>query len=171
MRFAERMRAGGHQVITPDLYGGRVASTIDEGFALSARIGWAAIMGRARDAVADLPDNAVLAGFSMGVGVVGDLIADRRNAAGLLLFHGTGGEPAAIRPGLPIGLHIADGDEFFPLNAVETWTQAMREAGATVDLHTYPNVRHFFTDPQTPDYDEPAASLAQNRSLAFLSTV
>ena len=66
---AERLRAAGHKVVTPDLYAGQAAATVDEGFALSDRIGWAAIMQRARDAARDLPDDAVLAGFSMGARV------------------------------------------------------------------------------------------------------
>jgi dienelactone hydrolase len=76
---ADRLRAAGHRVVTPDLFAGAVAAepgavpTMDNGFALMERIGWDTIMARARAAVHDLPPNTVLAGFSMGVGVVGSL--------------------------------------------------------------------------------------------------
>jgi dienelactone hydrolase len=168
---AERMRAAGHEVITPDLYAGPAATTIDEGFALSAQIGWTAIMRRALDAVRDFPEGAVLAGFSMGAGVVGDLLPDRGATAGLLLFHGIGGDPAVVRAGLPVALHIADCDAFFPANHVMAWSAALTGAGAVLDLYTYPNVGHFFTDPGAPDYNEAAADLVWERSLSFLRSL
>ena len=62
---AARLRAAGHQVVTPDLYEGRVGSTLEEGFALRKEIGWAELCGRAEKAIADLPASAVLGGFSM----------------------------------------------------------------------------------------------------------
>jgi hypothetical protein len=49
-------------------------------------------MGRARDAVCDLPADTVLAGFSMGVGVVAGLLPARADTAGLLLLHGIGAQ-------------------------------------------------------------------------------
>jgi dienelactone hydrolase len=45
---ADRLRAAGHAVTAPDLYSGRVAATVDDGFALCDQIGWETIMGRAR---------------------------------------------------------------------------------------------------------------------------
>lgn len=45
---AERLRAAGHEVVTPDLYDGETASTLDEGFAVKNRIGWTTLAERAR---------------------------------------------------------------------------------------------------------------------------
>jgi dienelactone hydrolase len=168
---AERLRAAGHLVAAPDLYAGQVAASIEEGFALSDRIGWDTIMRRARHAVHDLPAEAVLAGFSMGVSVVADLLAHRRDTAGLLLYHGVGGTAATVRAGLPVHLHIADHDDLFPPADVSAWRSAMADAGAAVRVHTYPVAGHLFTDPDTPDYDEPASTLVWQRTLAFLGSV
>ena len=66
---AERLRAEGHSVITPDLYAGQVADTIEDGFALADRVGWQTITGRARAAVDELAGAVVLAGISMGASV------------------------------------------------------------------------------------------------------
>jgi hypothetical protein len=63
---AELLRSAGQVVVTPDLYAGEVAASIDDGFALSERVCWETIMWRAHRAVRDLPPNAVLAGLSMG---------------------------------------------------------------------------------------------------------
>ena len=168
---ADRLRAAGHEVSTPDLYAGPVAQSIDEGFALSDRIGWAAIMRRARDAVRDLPAGTVLAGLSMGAGVAGELLAERRDAAGLLLLHGTGGDPHTVRSGLPVQVHVGQADAMFPPTEVAAWRSAMTAAGASVDLFSYPAVAHFFTDPGAPEYDAAAAELAWDRSLRFLGTL
>ncbi len=162
---AERLRAAGLRVTVPDLYGGQVAETLDEGFALSERIGWAAIMRRASDAVRDLPADAVLAGLSMGAGVAGELLADRPRAAGLLLLHGTGGEP---RGGLAVQAHIGDHDEMFPPASVGDWRHRMEAGGAVVELFTYPGAGHFFTDPDVPEHHAEAAGLAWRRSIEFL---
>ena len=62
---AARLRAAGHDVITPDLYSGQTASTPDAALALMGTVGWAAICARARralDAVPGLPVQVHLAG-------------------------------------------------------------------------------------------------------------
>jgi dienelactone hydrolase len=168
---AERLRVAGHQVIAPDLYAGQVTASIDDGYALRDRIGWETITRQARQALHDLPADTVLAGFSMGVGVVGDLLCDRHDTAGLLLFHGIGGDPAAARAGLPVQLHVADADDLFPPTDVAAWRDGMTQAGADVEVHSYPRAGHLFTDPDSPDYDEPATELAWQRSLSFLDSL
>ncbi|MCW6003463.1 dienelactone hydrolase family protein [Micromonospora sp. CPCC 205371] len=168
---AELLRAAGHLVVAPDLYAGQVAASIEEGFALSDRIGWETIMQRARDAIRDRPADTVLAGFSMGAVVAGELLADRRNTAGLLLYHGIGGDPAVVRAGLPVHLHIAEQDDLFPPADVSAWRSAMTDAGAAVQVHSYPGAGHLFTDPDSTDYDEPASKLVWHRTLTFLGSV
>jgi dienelactone hydrolase len=163
---ADLLRDAGHRVITPDLYAGPVAQSIDEGFALSQRIGWATIMRRAREAVDDLPADAVLAGLSMGAGVAGELVAERPSAAGMLLLHGIGGDPGRVPSGLPVQLHIADPDPMFPPAQVAVW-----QARIPATVFTYPAVGHFFTDPDVPDYNPAAADLAWRRSLRFLASL
>lgn len=168
---AERLAAAGHHVCIPDLYAGQVADSLDEGFAIAEQIGWTTIMRRARHAVRGLPADTVLAGLSMGAGVAGSLLTDRREAAGLLLLHGTGGQPTTVRRGQPIQLHIAETDEMFPPDQVTAWHTAMTAAGAAVQVHTYPGVRHFFTDPGTADHDPAAAALTWQRAQDFLDNL
>ena len=99
--WADRMRATGHRVFTPDLFAGETAATIEAGFELEKRIGWDTIVARAADASADLPNDAVLAGISMGAGVAGGLWARRPATRGVLLLHGVCEVPADARRGLP----------------------------------------------------------------------
>jgi dienelactone hydrolase len=166
--MAGRWRAAGHSVVTPDLYQGRTAAKIAEGFALAETIGWPLITARAREAVRAMPENAVLAGISMGTSVVEDLLPDRPRARGVLLLHGVADIPATIRQGLPVQAHVADPDEYFPPDRVAAWGRAARGSGAELTLFRYPESPHFFTDPGLPGYDEAATGLVWQRSLDFL---
>jgi dienelactone hydrolase len=168
---AERLRAAGHTVVAPDLYDGAVADTTDEGFAIRNRVGMETIMRRAHEAVAGLGESAVLAGFSFGAGVAGELLTGRRGTAGFLVLHSIAGEPHAVRPGLPIEVHIADPDEFDGPDDVKAWQNSMVDAGASVDVFWYPGVGHIFTDPGLPDYGAEEAELTWQRSLAFIARV
>src|SRR6476661_2912405 len=62
--FADDLRAGGHTVHTPDLYGGRTFAAMQEGFDFSQQVDGDAL---ADAAAAELPEGLVYAGFSMGV--------------------------------------------------------------------------------------------------------
>ncbi|NES27287.1 dienelactone hydrolase family protein [Micromonospora terminaliae] len=166
---ADRLRAAGHEVTTPDLYEVPAADTVDAGFALLEKVGRDTVLDRARAAAAALPPETVLAGFSMGAGVAGALLAERPEAAALLLLHGTGGDPASVRPGLPVQMHLADPDEYEPQDEVDDWQRAMTAAGAEVSVHRYPGAGHLFTDPGTPDHDAPAAAVTWDRVVAFLA--
>lgn len=165
-----RLRSAGHTVTAPDLYAGPVADTVDQGFALCEQIGWPVIVDRARQALAGLPPETVLAGLSMGAAVADALLAERPQAAGLLLLHNTGGgEAEAVRPGLRVQLHIADPDVYETADEVTAWERGMTGAGAAVRVFRYPGAGHLFTDPGTPDHDGPAAELAWQRALRFLA--
>jgi dienelactone hydrolase len=168
-RAADRLRAAGHEVVTPDLYAGQVATTLDDGFAVKDRVGWATIGRRAHDAVRDLPDGTVLVGFSMGAGVVHELLHHRFDTAGVLLLHGLAEIPATARAGLPVHLHVADPDPFAPPAEVDAWRDTAARAGAHV--FTYPGAGHFYTDAELPDHDQQAETLTWQRVLDFLAEV
>jgi dienelactone hydrolase len=159
---AEMFRAAGHRVVTPDLYGGLVAGSIEEGFAISADVGWAAIMGRAREAVRELPGDAVLGGLSMGVGVASELHAERPDAAGILMVHGVGRVACRV----PVQVHVGDMDAMFPPSEVAAWRTGVEEA----EVFSYPGAGHFFTDPGpgAEEFDEAAAELTWRRAVRFV---
>ncbi|WP_444951837.1 dienelactone hydrolase family protein [Micromonospora ureilytica] len=165
---ADRMRVAGHQVSTPDLYGVPATDTVEDGFALLDKIGHEVVLDRARAALRDLPPETVLAGFSMGAGVAGALLAERPDAAGLLLLHGTGGAPEAVRSGLPVHLHVADPDPYDAPDEVDEWQQAMNDAGADLTVFRYPGVGHLFTDPDLAEHSPDASAAAWPRVLTFL---
>src|SRR5918997_2099327 len=66
---ADRLRSAGHDVRVVDQYDGQVFDDYAEAGALVERVGFPALMAAALDAVADLPDGFVAAGFSNGSGM------------------------------------------------------------------------------------------------------
>jgi dienelactone hydrolase len=164
---AERLRAAGHTVAVPDLFAGRTVSTVDEGFELQAEIGWPVICERADAAAAGLPDDTVLAGFSMGAAVASHLWERRARVPGVLFLSGIAPIPEKARRGLPLQVHLAEPDPFEE-EFVPEWLASAAAAGLAVELLRYPGVGHLFTDPELPDYDEAAAELCWQRVLAFL---
>ncbi|MEU4524012.1 dienelactone hydrolase family protein [Amycolatopsis sp. NPDC024027] len=167
--FADRLRAAGHRVTTPDLYAGRTAATLEEGFAVKDAVGWEAITRRARDAVRDLPGETVLVGVSMGAGVVETVLPHRPGTAGVVLLHAVGALPAALRAGLPVQVHVADPDPIAPPAQVAAWREAAARSGADARVYTYPGLGHFYTDADGPDHDVAGAELTWERVAAFLS--
>lgn len=167
---AARLRAAGHDVITPDLYGGQTAGSLDTALALMDAIGWEVICARAREALDAVPGPAVLAGFSMGAGVIGRLWGQRRAAAAaVVLLHGIAPIPADAPPGLPVQVHLAEGDPFAPRQAVDQWQADANRAGLAAEVFTYPGAGHFYTDPSLADYNAASASLTWRRVTDFLS--
>jgi dienelactone hydrolase len=165
---AARLRDAGHTVVTPDLYAGLSAETADKGFALADQIGWRTITSRARSAVDEQSGDVVLAGISMGASVVETLLPGRERIAGVLLWHGLADVPATAPAGLPVQVHLADPDSYFPPARVATWHAAAEAGPAAVEFYTYPRVGHFFSDASLSEYDAAAAALAWEHSVGFL---
>ena len=176
--FAEELRAGGHTVHTPDLFDGEQPATIEDGMALTRSIGGDVLDNRADQAVADLPDGLVYAGFSFGEATAQRLAQTRPGARGALLYEScisiTGEWSFGPWPdGVPVQIHGMDKDPFF---ALEGDIDAARELVATVGpelatLFVYPGDRHLFTDSSLPSYDADAAALVVQRSQEFLDRV
>jgi dienelactone hydrolase len=107
---ADRFRSRGFEVALPDLYAGTRTDSLDEGFELMATIGWPVICSRAFEAMRKLPGSTLLAGFSMGAGVIASLWAQRPESKAVLLFHGLAEIPWNVNPKVKVQTHIADVD-------------------------------------------------------------
>ncbi|MEU1687281.1 dienelactone hydrolase family protein [Micromonospora sp. NPDC005707] len=173
--FADELRAGGHTVHTPDLFDGERPATIEEGAALTKRIGGAVLDERADRIVADLPKDLVYAGFSWGAATAQRLAQTRAGARGALLYEAclpvTGEWAVGPWPdGVPVQIHGMDKDPFF---ALEGDIDSARELVGIVgpergELFVYPGDAHLFTDSSLPSYDADATALVVRRSREFL---
>jgi carboxymethylenebutenolidase len=66
----------------------------------------------------------------------------------------------------PLLVHLAENDarvnETYP-----TYEQALKKAGARYEIHSYPGTQHGFHNNSTPRYNEAAAKLSWERTVAF----
>ena len=80
-----------------------------------------------------------------------------------------GGQPTAEEvPSIqaPLQIHFAENDE--RVNAGwSAYEAALKQHGKKYEVHFYPGTNHGFHNHSTPRYDEEAAELAWNRTLAF----
>jgi dienelactone hydrolase len=164
-RFADALRRVGHDVHTPDLFGGRTFDSIEDGMAhAEAAGGPSAVVERARAAVALLPGALFYVGFSLGVLAAQSLAQTRAGARGAVLCYsalplGRWGDawPATWPDGVRLQLHILDGDEDFE------FAQSLAATVPGAELFVYGGTEHYFAE-----HDEEAAALLTQRVLAFL---
>jgi len=85
-------------------------------------------------------------------------------------YYGAPAETAAVsRIQAAIQGHLAANDQ--RINAMwPAYEAALKAAGATHEVHTYPGTQHGFHNNSTPRYDEAAAKLAWDRTIAFFRT-
>lgn len=166
-RFAAALRDAGHTVHTPDLYDGRAFDTLEEGMAHSETIGGPmAIVDRGRAAVESLSSEVVYVGFSLGVLSAQSLAQTRLGACGAVLCYaalplGRWGDnwPATWPEGVPLQLHILDGDEDFEI------AQRLAATVPESELFVYPGTEHYFAE-----HDDEAAALLMRRVLGLLDS-
>ena len=84
---ADRLRSAGYKVLVVDQYDGHLFDDYDEADKFAQGIGYPALMGRAAQAVEDLPDGFITAGFSNGGGMA-EFVATVRPVAGVLMLSG-----------------------------------------------------------------------------------
>jgi dienelactone hydrolase len=176
--FAEQLRAGGHSVHTPDLFDGERPATLQDGIALTQRIGGEVLDKRADLVVADLPERLVYAGFSFGAGTAQRLAQTRPGAVGALLYEAclpiTGEWAFGPWPDrVPVQIHGMEEDPFFGLEGdIDAARELVETVGADLaELFVYPGDKHLFTDSSLSSSDADAAALVVRRSLQFLDRV
>lgn len=168
--FADDLRAAGHQVEVPDLFGGKTFDSLEAGVAHEESL-WPELRDRGLRAADGLPGELVYAGFSLGGMFAEQLALTRPGARGVLLFD-TCAPPSAFDATWPEGLALqVHGMEEDPYFAGEGDLAVARELTAQVggELFLYPGSAHIFADRSVPWYDEVSAKLLTERVLAFLS--
>lgn len=170
--FADELRAAGHVVHTPDLFGGQTFSSIEDGFGFAKSVGFGVLRERGMAAASGLGTDLVYAGFSFGVTIAQALAQTQPGARGALLFYSCMpvtefGE--AWPEGVPVQIHGKEGDEFFDEDLPAA--RALAESTAYAELLVYPGDQHLFADSSLEAYDPEAAALLMERVRAFLARV
>lgn len=172
---ANRLRAEGHEVAVVDQYDGRVFNDYAEAGAFAESIGYPALMDLAVEAVQDLPDGFIAAGFSNGGGMA-EYVATQRQVRGVLMLAGAL-DLAVIGvdtwpAGVPAQIHYTIDDPYRKQAEIDAVVAHVQAAGASVESFNYPGAGHLFTDQSmTSEYDEAAAELLWSRVISFCSHV
>ena len=169
--FADRLRAAGHTVHTPDLFDGEVFDDLEAGVRKRDALGVPELMGRAQAAVANLPSQLVFAGFSMGTGAAEFLAATRPGARAAILMHGAFAPVEfglAAWPAVPVQVHYAENDPLVGVDQIRALEATVRAAGAPVEVYAYDRGGHLFEDAGWQGHAPEAAQLMLERVLAFL---
>ena len=108
-----------------------------------------------------------ITGFCYGGGVSNAAAVAYPELAAAVPFYGRQAKPEDVpRIKAPLLLHFAETDP----NVNATWPAyeaALKAAGTTYEAHVYPGTGHGFHNDSTPRYDEAAAKLAWERTLAW----
>lgn len=169
--FAETLRAAGHTVHTPDLLDGKLFPSIPAGMDYLQKLGFQTVISRGAAAAAELPDNIVYLGLSMGVMPTQYLAQTRPGALGAVLLHGM--VPVeefgpAWPAGVPVEIHAMDADPEFVDSGDIDAARALIAKADDGEMFLYPGNGHLFTDASLPDYEKAAADLVMQRVLEFL---
>ena len=177
-QVCDRLAAEGYLAYAPDLYHGRLATTVEEAERLSDELDREQARADVTAAVdllwarAEPPEQGLaVLGFSLGAYYALQASVDEaQRVAAVVLFYGTGDGDFARARASYLG-HFAGDDPYEPAEYVDWLEGALRDAGRPVTFHRYAGLGHWFFESDRPDaYDQPAAHLAWERTLAFLRT-
>ncbi|TYC52777.1 dienelactone hydrolase family protein [Rhodobacterales bacterium] len=106
-------------------------------------------------------------GFCYGGGVVNAIAVAYPELSAGVPFYGRQPDPADVsKIEAPLMIQYAELDE--RINAGwPAYEEALKDADKEYVMHMYPGVNHGFHNDTTPRYDEEAAKLAEDRTIAF----
>ena len=174
--LCDRLAEAGYSALAPDLFGGEIPATPDEGqaalAALNANRATALVLSSARAlraASADPSAPVGVLGFSMGASFALWLSArSPLEVSAVVAFYGTQNIDFADARCAYLG-HFAEFDEFVSDDDVVEMKAHLHLVGREPIFHHYPATTHwFFEADREPAYSADAAELAWQRTLAFL---
>jgi carboxymethylenebutenolidase len=126
----------------------------------------------AEDVLKHLPEGngkVGVVGFCYGGGIANFLATHVPDLAAAVPFYGA--QPSAedaAKIKAPLLLHYAEKDERIT-SGWPAYEKALKAAGVKYQAYVYPGVEHGFNNDTTPRYDEAAAKLAWQRTVAFFN--
>ncbi len=160
--LADRLAGDGFTVVAPDLFNGRVLTTVEEADAHGQEMDsdYERILGDVRSALDGLlarpdarGDRAAIVALSFGAWYAAQVAGERSDVAALVSIYGDVFEGP---DGVAYLGHFAEQDEY------------VDSSQAKGTAHVYPGTRHWFMEPDRPEYDAGAAELAYTRTVDFL---
>jgi carboxymethylenebutenolidase len=177
--LADQLAGDGFTVMAPDLFDGRVLTTIEDADAFTTAIERGGggqgglnpdrIMGRVEASLDHLlahpdarGDRAAIVAASFGGWYGSHVAAGRSDVAAFVSIYSDVYEP----PGEAAYLgHFAEKDQFVDATPVPELQKTLAEGSAA---YTYLGMKHWFMEPDRPEYDKEASELAYRRTVEFL---
>jgi carboxymethylenebutenolidase len=168
--YGAALARAGFTVGLPDLFSGEIATTPEDAEKL-ARGNWDAAGGKLTDAVNELKDETgapvAAVGFSFGAFHLARIMADEAlPVRALAIYYATFG-PVPERHA-PMLAHLAELDSEESPADMQALSAALAAAGPPNAAYTYRGMKHWFAESDRPEYNAAAASLAFERTVAFL---
>lgn len=176
--FCTRLAESGFVAFAPDLYHGQVTNTIAGAEALSG-----ALFENPKSAMADViaataflneqtgpsDHGLTVIGFSLGAYFALALsVIVPESIRSVVVFYGTRPGDYSKSKAAYLG-HFAETDEFEPPANVDNLEESLKQAGRPAEFYRYSGTGHWFFEPdRSQAYNQAVASLAWDRTLAFL---
>jgi carboxymethylenebutenolidase len=175
--YADRLAASDFAVIAPDMFGGKVTSSIDEAQKLAdgadvrtvSAIALGTVDRLARGFAPNAPIGVV--GFSFGAAWAVWAPTQRGQIKATVLYYGTYDSPRVMNSMVPVLGHFASSDVYESEETVKSFEEHLRAAGRPVVFYGYSDTGHWFAESSRADaYRADAAELAYRRTVEFLKT-
>jgi carboxymethylenebutenolidase len=175
---ARRVALGGFYAVAPDFLSDQGGTPADENAArdLIGKANYDAVIASAIATIARLKTRengngkAGIIGFCWGGALVNRVAVAAGDAlsAGVAYYGPAPAPEEAAKVQAPLLLHYAGKDARVAATGVP-WTEALKAAGKDVTAYTYEGVDHAFNNDTSKErYNEAAATLAWERTIAFL---
>ena len=174
--ICDRLAQAGYVTLAPDLYNGRLATTVAQAEKLSETVDEDSAMKIVQAAAGVLLRHEAcggnqmgVIGFSMGASFAVSIAHHNPNQVrAVVLFYGLGWAEQTNTQASYLG-HFAKNDPYEDDEYRDHFEEKLKENGRSSTFHIYPNTSHWFFEPGVPDaYAPAAAELAWERTLAFL---
>lgn len=177
--LCDRFAVAGYLALAPDLYHGRVATTVDDAQQYMTELDPAIVGGDLGGAVSALrahpqlaPDRVGVIGYCLG-GALSISLAASGAVDAAVAFYGLPPDPdfdpASVK--VPVQGHFGGRDEFARAADAKALFEQISGAGGSAELHVYDGSDHaFFNDTRPEVYDAASASKAWDRTLVFLGS-
>ncbi|HEX5823590.1 MAG TPA: dienelactone hydrolase family protein [Candidatus Limnocylindrales bacterium] len=172
--YVERLAAEGYAIVAPDMFGGEVATGIDDADRLSSamteEVGKAITLAAVDRLAERLGPDAPLAALGFSFGAAWSIWAptERDRVLATVVYYGTWVGSVLGRAKVPVLGHFAEDDPYEDAETVAALEQGLKDAGRDVTIHRYPGTGHWFAEPSRDAYRAAAADLAFERTVAFL---
>ena len=176
--FCTRLADEGFVVFAPDLYHGKVATTIDEAKLLRSKLSSKQVefellsgLNHLRSTPGVSKNPLGLIGFSLGARWACWLSLEKPDEVGAVtIFYGSKIMDYSNSNAAYLG-HFAENDEWQSISGVRKLEKCLNIANRPVTFYVYKGTGHWFFEKDRLDaYNPNAAELAWNRTVEFLKT-